>query len=141
MEILSIILKPITFSMGFVLDILYAMLDSWGICILILSAMVSTILMPLSKFGRNIENRVDKKIQTVNLEISKIDRSLKGEERFNQIEKIFLTHGYHPIHQVLKGSSILVLLPFLLAALILFNQHIELEGSRFLFILFYFFLC
>jgi len=134
MELLSSILKPVILSMNFVLDLLYTMLDSWGLGILVLSAIVSILLMPLNQFGRNIENRIDNKMQSVRMDISQIDQSLKGEERFNQIEHIFQSHRYHPIHQVLKGTSILMLLPFLFSALILFNQHRELAGSEFWFI-------
>jgi len=134
MDTLSVILNPIVLVMSFLLDCFHTVLRSWGLCILLLSATVSLFFLPLNRIGRNIEKKVSLRALAVSREVAKIDKSSKGEERFNLIEEIFQSHGYHPIQQVLKGTSIIMLLPILLSAIILFNQHIEMAGTSFLFV-------
>ena len=134
MEIFSIVLSPIVWIMQFVLNIYVQVISSWGIAILLLGFSFSLLLLPLQRYGRKIEKNVAEKITRVNLDIQKIDQSLKGEKRFMEIEKIYTSHGYHPIQQITMGASIFVMLPVLISAIVLFLNNAELAGKSFLLI-------
>lgn len=134
MELLATILHPIVMIMRYLLDAYHVIFGSWGMSIVVLSVSASLLLLPLQRFGRRIEKNTELRISSVNAEVGKLDESLKGEQRFNKIEEIYQSHAYHPIHQVWGGASILVILPVLISAVILFGQHPLLVGSSFLFV-------
>ena len=134
MEFLATILFPLVATMKYLLNFYHELLGSWGMSIVALSVSVSTLVLPLQKYGRRVENRIASLTSLVNAEVAKLDTSLKGEQRFEEIETIYQSHGYHPIHQIWSAASILVILPVLISAVILFNQHPEIVDSKFLFI-------
>ena len=47
---------------------------------------------------------------------------------------MYKKHNYHPIHNVLAGTSFLVMLPILISAIFLFTNELNLNGVGFLFI-------
>jgi len=134
MEFLATVLFPIIAAMRYLLDAFHSLFGSWGLSIVALSVSVSFLVLPLQRFGRRVESKIEKLTSSVNAEVAMLDSSLKGEKRFEKIEKIYQSHGYHPIHQVLSGASILVILPVLISAVVLFNNHPQIVGSEFLFI-------
>ena len=105
-----------------------------GFSILLLSITFSIILLPVQKKLRQVEVRISDNMQRVDNEINKIDRSLKGEERFLNIEKIYKKNDYHPIHSVGLGASFFLLLPVLISSVLLFTQEGILDNVSFLFI-------
>ncbi len=120
--------------MQIVLSFYVQLVSSWGIAILLLGISFSLLLLPLQSYGRKIEKKVAAKTLVVNADIQKVDQSLKGEERFLEIEKIYTNHNYHPIQQIAMGASIFVMLPVLISAILLFSNNAELAGKSFLLI-------
>ena len=132
MDIFTTILYPLIAGMEIILDFVQRLIGSWGLSILFLSFAMSLLLFPLQKIGRKLENKIQLRTSKVSEAIGQLDKSLKGEERFNKVDKIYRSHGYHPIQQMLGASSMLIILPALISAVILFNQHQGLPGQSFL---------
>jgi len=114
---------------------LYASLTgSAGFAILLTSATFSIAVFPLQRWSKRFESKIADRYKTAAAEISQLDKSLKGEARFNEIEKIYVKNKYHPIQSIALGLSFFVTIPFLIASLLLFTQSDILAGSQFLFI-------
>ena len=129
MDTFAIILYPIVEVMKKLLQFYHSFFNSWGVAILFLSISTSVLMLPLQRIGKRIEKKIETRSQLVNAEIKKIDKALKGEKRFNEIERIYESQRYHPIQQLASAASIIMILPMLIAAVILFQQFPPLAGS------------
>lgn len=134
METLSFVLSPIIAVMDFVFEIYIGLVHSVGAAILLLSATFSLVLRPFHSYGKAIEQNVSTKIEAVSQDVAQIDPKLKGEARFNAIERIYEHHGYHPISSVLLGINFLISIPVLLAAIFVITQSDAVSGQPFGFI-------
>lgn len=128
------LLWPIIVSLHWLYLNLEVITGSAGLSIVLLSSGVSMIMLPLQKWGRKVEDRIRLQTEAVNTEVAELKKTMKGEKLFFATEKIYKKHGYHPIYSVALGTSFLVVLPVLLAALMLFTNTNVLEGKSFLLI-------
>jgi YidC/Oxa1 family membrane protein insertase len=134
MRILEIVLSPIVWLMEIVLEIYIAMCSSVGLSILLLSFTFALALLPLRKRATRIEQRISRKMQAVQEELLPYRGKLKGDALFQETERIYEKHGYHPIQSIGMGASFFVMLPVLISAILLFSGDGVLAGESFLFI-------
>lgn len=134
MDALEFILSPVIWLMGFIFKFYTSIVSSKGIAILMTSFSFSLVWLPIQNIGRKYETRVAKKIALVTQEAQSINKSLKGEKHFIELEKIYNRHNYHPIHQVALGTSVFLVLPILISAIFLFTDNSLLSRSEFLLI-------
>ena len=134
MAVFELILSPIVWVMGALLNFYISVLSSTGLSILILSFTFSLFLLPLQRIASRTEQRIGVKIATVDAEVNALKGSLKGEKLFLATEKIYQKHGYHPIQSVAMGAGFIVMLPVLVSAILLFTGGGVLAGQAFLFI-------
>jgi membrane protein insertase Oxa1/YidC/SpoIIIJ len=78
--------------------------------------------------------KVSAKMKVVNEEVRKLKDTLRGEKLFLATEKIYKNHNYHPIHSIVMGAEILVMLPVLISAILLFTKSGFLTDQSFLII-------
>lgn len=133
-DFLSMILSPIVWAMGKILELFIQLTGSPGISVILLALFFTSILIPIQKYGRRIEDRVRVKMKKVTDDLAPYKGKLKGEALFNQTEEIYKKHSYHPIHSVGLGMSFIVLLPILISAILLLGSHPMLQGESFLFV-------
>ncbi|MDX8385320.1 MAG: YidC/Oxa1 family membrane protein insertase [Gallionella sp.] len=131
---LLVIFAPFIFLIENGYHLYWSLTGSAGLAILLTSATFSIAVFPLQRWSKRFENKIALRLKTATEEISKLDKSLKGEARFNEIEKIYVKSKYHPIQSIALGLSFYVTIPFLIASLLLFNQSDILAGAKFLFI-------
>ncbi|WP_295813311.1 membrane protein insertase YidC [uncultured Nitratireductor sp.] len=134
MDIVATILWPIIVAMEFVLDGFHAVSGSYGIAIILLSAVVRVVTSPISRIGRRQAQRERLVQARMQPELAEARAQYTGRERFERIETIYAEHSYHPIQSMASLLPLVVQVPFLLAALLLLVDHPELVGARFLFI-------
>jgi membrane protein insertase Oxa1/YidC/SpoIIIJ len=134
MVFVDAVLSPIVWLMHRILDFYVHLFSSTGVSILLLSFTFALLLLPLQLIGRNIEQRISNKMQTVDKEVQLLKGRLKGEALFLATEKIHQKYAYHPIHSVAMGTSFFVMLPVLISAILLFTDSELLSGRSFLLI-------
>ena len=127
-------LSPVIWLMEQVLDFYTLHVSSIGLSIVLLSITLSFLLFPVQKYGRKITDRVSARMHVVNDEVLILKSELKGEELFLATEKVYKKYGYHPIHSIAMSLGILIMLPVLISAIIIFNDNDILTGQSFLFI-------
>lgn len=134
LNILELILSPIIWLLGIVLDFYISVIGSVGVSILFLSFTFTLLLVPLRKRAQEIETRISDRIAAVNMEVLELKKEMKGEKLFLATEKIYGKHGYHPIQSILQGAGFFVMLPILVSAIFLLSDSTLLKGESFLFI-------
>lgn len=135
MSSLTSIFSPIVWLMGSVFHAYVDLVGSVGLSILLLSLTFSLLLLPLQRAGTRIERRTTAKMKEVEAEVRQLkQQGLKGEALFDETEKIYERHGYHPIKAVMAAAGFLAALPVLISSVILFYNEPALEGVPFLFI-------
>lgn len=134
METIKFVLYPIVWLFGLVFDGLVGLTGSYGLSVMLLSCFSAIISYPLVVYGRNAEARHKAVLDRMAPEIAVAKATLRGEERFHAIDKVYQSHGYHPIQGLAGVLGIAMQLPFLLASLVLLIDHPGLKGQSFLFI-------
>lgn len=133
-SVVSTIFTPFVFLIEKGFNLFLSATGSPGLSILLTSATFSLVVFPLQRLCKGYENRIGDRHERVKADISGLDRDLRGEARFNEIEKIYTKHEYHPIHSIMLGLSFFVSVPFLIASVLLFNESNIVTGAEFLFI-------
>lgn len=134
MGIINAILSPIMAAMGFVLELAYRLVGSYGAAIVILALAVRLATAPIVKLARRAQERSRKVVQAMEPELAQIRATSTGRERFERTEEVYQRHDYHPIHSVTSLLPIFLQLPFLLSALFLLSDFPALAGQPFLFV-------
>lgn len=134
MQYLELLLAPVVWLMRWVFEFYVSIFSSTGMSILITSFTFSLILLPLQKVAQRKEESIGKKVSFVDAQVQPLKKTLKGEELFNAIERVYEKHNYHPIMSVGMGASFFVMLPVLLSAILLFSNSELLGNKGFLFI-------
>ncbi|MFT7533801.1 MAG: membrane protein insertase Oxa1/YidC/SpoIIIJ [Gammaproteobacteria bacterium] len=134
MEYFELVLSPVVWAMTTMLDLGLRFSGSAGVSILLLSLASSLFLYPIQRLAYRIERRFAAKQLAVQNATSKIDSSLKGERKFLAQEKVYKEFDYHPIEQLYLSLGILVSIPILISAIILFNEHPAMQKTGFLLI-------
>ena len=134
LSVLSGIFQPFVYLIERGFSLYLSATGSPGVAILLTSATFSLAIFPLQRWSRRFETRVNDRHEMVQAEVARLDRSLRGESRFNEIEKIYRRHGYHPIQSIALGISFFISVPFLIASVLLFHESTIVAGQGFLFI-------
>lgn len=134
LNVLELILGPIIWLLGIVLDLYISVIGSVGASVLLLSFTFTLLVVPFRKRAQKIETRISNRMVAVNMEVVELKKEMKGEKLFLATEKIYGKHGYHPIQSIGQGAGFFVMLPILVSAIFLLSDSTLLEGESFLFI-------
>ena len=69
---------------------LFSIVKIHSISIILTFLTISVVLIPVLSKARKYEDKINKKINNINKELKEISIEIKGEERFRQIEEIYL---------------------------------------------------
>lgn len=131
----TFVFAPIVWLLNAVLNIYMGLVGSPGLAILLLSTTSSLVLWPLQRIGVRAEQRLAAKTKLVQGEVAAARQSgLRGEALFEETERIYRRHDYHPIHAVMGAASFFGMLPVLIASILLFQDAPALKGRSFLFV-------
>ena len=129
---LEFVLYPIIFPMKWILELGHFLFSSYGVAIIFLSIVVSTVTYPLSVLAGKIREKEADIRNAMEPRIKEAKVKYKGEKRFLKIAKIYAEHGYHPIHSLRSIGGIALQIPFLLSALLLLWNYSPLTDTPFL---------
>ena len=130
----NLIISPIINILEVSFKIIQEISGSNGISILGLSILVTLFCLPLyivAEFWSQIERDIQKKIKPG---IERIKQTFKGDEQYMMLTTFYKQNHYHPMMALRSSFSLLIQIPFFIAA---YNylSHLELlNGSSFWFI-------
>ncbi|GHU16860.1 hypothetical protein FACS1894163_06990 [Spirochaetia bacterium] len=128
----TIIIYPLTLIIEFVFLVSRKVFDEPGISIIVISAAISILCLPLysvaEKWQEN-EREIQKRLKP---KISKIKAVFSGDEQYMILSTYYRQNHYHPAYAMRSTFGLLIQIPFFIAAYS-YLSHLEiLKGSSFL---------
>ncbi|MDR2708705.1 MAG: YidC/Oxa1 family membrane protein insertase, partial [Elusimicrobiota bacterium] len=112
----------------------YCLTSSYGISILCLSLAVTGVLTPFYYLTGILENREKKMRQRLEPFIEKINLIKDSQVRHKQLQKLYASFKYLPIYSLRSLSSLLIQIPFFIAAYNFLSAFTGFDGVPFLII-------
>lgn len=126
----TILIGPLKLLFEVIYTIAYYLTGSAGISIIALSLVMNVLLMPLYKQADDVqaaENEIQKKLKKG---VDHIKRSFKGDEQYMILSTYYRQNDYKPIYALRSSISLLLQIPFFIAAYdFLSNEHTVLSSS------------
>ncbi|MCR5615286.1 MAG: membrane protein insertase YidC [Saccharofermentans sp.] len=117
LEILrNIFLAPLELIFEVIFTIAFNITHSEGLAIIILSLVVSTLVLPLYKRAEAIEQEQRAKEKELSFWTEHIKHHFKGDEKYMMLDAYYRENHYNPIHRLKSSISILLQIPFFMAA-------------------------
>jgi len=128
------IISPFIFIIKQIFLFSYELTGDYGVAIILLSFVVSLILLPifiLIEKSKKKDDIVKKKMKPL---IDEIKRVYKGQERYYYLKTINRQHNYNSFKALIPILSLLIQIPFFIAAYQFLENFEGLKGTSFLFI-------
>lgn len=112
----KLFISPLELVFECIFDLAVKITQSEGIAIILLSLVVSTLVLPLYNRAEKIETEEREKEKELRHWADHIKKHFKGDERYMILDAYYRENGYSPIFQLRSSLSILLQIPFFLAA-------------------------
>ena len=130
----SIIIYPLTQIIEFCYRLCMRLLNKPGLSIIGISVTVTLLCLPLYAIAekwQEIERETKKRLQP---KVDKIKAVFKGDEQYMILSTYYKQNHYHPIFALRSSFSLLIQIPFFIAAYTFLSNLQALNGESFLFI-------
>ncbi|MCF8346254.1 MAG: membrane protein insertase YidC, partial [Bacteroidales bacterium] len=134
MDLLNHILAPFVFIIEQVFLFSFRLTGNYGISVVLLSFIVSLLLLPvfiLIERAKKRDDAVKRKMKPV---LDEIKRCYKGQERYYYIRTLHRQHGYNSFRALVPVLTLLLQIPFFIAAYQFLEHYEPLVGQGFLLI-------
>ncbi|MBN2668914.1 MAG: membrane protein insertase YidC [Bacteroidales bacterium] len=134
MNFFETIVSPFVWLIEVILHFAYEITGNYGLAVIILSFVISALTLPIFIFiekSKKKDDSIKKKMQPL---IDEIKRVYKGQERYYYIKTINRQHNYNSAKALIPILSLLIQIPFFIAAYQYLEHFEPLKGVSFLFI-------
>jgi YidC/Oxa1 family membrane protein insertase len=107
--------------------------NSSGFSIIVLSAAISTIILPIYLMAENKQKAERDKQKQMKGKIDKIKAVFKGDERYMLTSTFYRQNNYHPIYALRNSIDLFIQIPFFIAAYHFLHNLEALNGQSFIF--------
>ena len=118
-----------------VFKIIFSQLNKYipvsGVCILLLSLVFSLIVLPLYMRADKIQEEAKEDEERLGPTIKHIKKYFKGDERFMILQTFYRQNNYSPLGVLRSSVSLLLQIPFFLAAYRMLHNNTFLQGKSF----------
>ena len=133
--IYNIIIKPIELIVEFVFELMFRILGqrqtNQGLAVIGVSIAISFLTLPLYRRADAVQQKERDTQKKLSKWVNHIKKTFKGDERFMMLQTYYKENGYSPI-QALNGSlSLLLEIPFFIAAYHFLSNLEVLNGASF----------
>ena len=138
MSFLSIIYTLIISPLELLFEVIYTianrLIGNAGLSIIFLSLAVNFLVLPLYKRADELQAE-ERDIQAkMSAGVKHIKKTFKGDERFFMLQEYYRINHYKPVYALKSSVSILLQIPFFIAAYNLLSGMTSLQGMQFGFI-------
>ncbi|MBI9066756.1 MAG: membrane protein insertase YidC [Salinivirgaceae bacterium] len=134
MNIFEIIISPFIFIIKETFLLSYQLTGNYGISIILLSFFISLLLLPIFILIEKAKKKNDSLKLKMKPLIDEIKRCYKGQERFYYLKTLNRQYNYSPFKALIPILSLLLQIPFFIAAYQFLENYEPLAGVSFLFI-------
>ena len=129
-----IIIYPIELLLDIVFHLAHVASGNPGIAIIVVSLVVNILLLPLYRRADAIQAEEKKRQDAMSGWVSHIKRTFKGDERIMMLSAYYKEQQYHPLYALRSSISLLLQIPFFIAAYHFLSHLSLLTGTSFLMI-------
>ena len=129
-------MRWLCFAIMWLLDLLHAIIPSWGLTIIALAVVIRLLTLPVAHFGLRHQAQIAEQQGKFNLRIAEINEKYKDDptRRSQESWKAYKEDGVGPV-STLKGCLwLIVQIPIFVALFNLLGQSFALRGAGFLWI-------
>ena len=130
----TLIISPLELLFEVIFSIANRLIGNSGLSIIILSIAVNFLVLPLYKRADELQAE-ERDIQAkMAYRIKRTKQTFKGDERFFMLQEYYRINNYKPIYALKSSASLLLQIPFFIAAYRLLSGMQSLKGMPFGFI-------
>ena len=127
----TLIIAPLELLFEVIFEVADKIIGNAGFSIIFLSLAVNFLVLPLYKRADELQAE-ERDIQArMAARIKKIKSAFKGDERFMMLQEYYRINHYKPIYALKSSVSLLLQIPFFIAAYNLLSHMQSLQGMRF----------
>ena len=120
MNILTILYRLFISPLGLLFEAVFSIVNKHvsnpGFAIIVLSLLVNLLVLPLYNRADKIQNEQNETEKKLAPGIAHIRKSFTGDERFMMLQMFYKVNNYHPIMSLRSALSLLLQIPFFIAA-------------------------
>jgi len=129
-----VIITPIEVLVELIFSLFYDVFSNPGISIVAVSLVINFLVMPLYKRSDAMQEEEREKQKKMKPWLDHIKRTFKGDERFMMTQAYYKEQHYKPLYVLKSSVSLLLQVPFFMAAYNYLSNLGLLNGSSFLFL-------
>ena len=130
----TLLISPLQLLFEVIFSIADRLTGNAGLSIIILSIAVNFLVLPLYKRADELQNE-EREIQAkMAYRIKRTKQTFKGDERFFMLKEYYRINNYKPVYALKSSASLLLQIPFFIAAYRLLSGMGSLKGMPFGFI-------
>ncbi len=134
MNVFELIISPFIFIIKQLFLFSYNITGNYGWAIILLSFAISALLLPIFILIEKAKKKDDAVKRKMKPQLNEIKRCYKGQERYYYLKTLNRQHNYSPLRALIPILSLLLQIPFFIAAY-QFLEHFEpMQGVQFWFI-------
>ena len=128
------VIKPLVQIIEFFYELFYEITGNEGISVIGLSFIVTFFTLPLYMVAENWQKKERLIQQEMKQGINRIKKTFKGDEQYMILATYYKQNHYHPVMALRSSFSLLIQIPFFIAAYNFLSNLGTLDGVSFLFI-------
>ncbi|MBR0172137.1 MAG: membrane protein insertase YidC [Lachnospiraceae bacterium] len=129
-----IIISPVHLLIETVFDVLYDLIGNAGLAIVAVSLVVNVLVLPLYLRADRVQEAERAKQRRMAPGIAHIRKTFRGDEQFMMLSTYYRQNSYSPLHGLRGAFSLLLQIPFFIAAYRFLSGLALLRGTSFLMI-------
>ena len=130
----TLIISPLELLFEVIFTIANRIIENEGLSIIVLSLAINFLVLPLYKRADELQTE-ERDIQAkMAYRIKRTKQTFKGDERFFMLQEYYRINNYKPIYALKSSASLLLQIPFFIAAYRLLSGMQSLKGMQFGFI-------
>ena len=130
----DIIIQPLVYLIELVFSLGYRITDSAGMAVIGVSLVVNLLCLPLYRMADAAQDAEREKQAGMKTWIDHINAHFSGDERVMMTQAYYRLQHYHPARALISSLSLLLQIPFFIAAYSYLSNLSMLRGVSFLFL-------
>jgi YidC/Oxa1 family membrane protein insertase len=127
-----LIIYPIEFIVDLVFTLMHMMLGNPGLSIVAVSVVINFLILPMYKRSDALQEKEREHQAKMSRWVSHIRRTFRGDERFMMLSEYYRQNHYRPLYALRGSISLLLQIPFFIAAYHYLSNLTLLTGTSFL---------
>ena len=127
----TIAIAPIELLLEVIFTVANRVIGNTGLSIIFLSLAVNFLVLPLYIRADELQNEERNIQKKMAFHIKNIKKTFKGNERFMMLQEYYRINNYKPVYALKSATSLLLQVPFFIAAYNLLSHMQSLQGMSF----------